>query len=285
MAVSYVYIAKDGLECYNISEGKSKGGMTMTKKNFIILLLLAFSGAFWWAGGNVVISSYLPAASHFTASPTLHNTVTLYDHVYRIVRLKNAVATKIDHKNYVKLADIPLTFQQALIAVEDNRFYHHYGFDVEGILRATLVNMQTGSYTEGGSTITQQLVKNLFLNQEKSFTRKIEEFVLAVDMELCYSKAEILEMYVNTIYFGSGAYGINAACQTYFAKNPADLTLAESALLAGVPNAPSLYSPFVDFAAAKQRQAVVLSLMAKNNYIAPGLAAEAQEAPLRLVRK
>lgn len=257
----------------------------MSKKNFIVLLLLAFFSAFWWAGGNVVISEYFPATTHFATSPTVHNTEALYDHVYRIVRLKNAVATKIDHKNYVKLDDIPLTFQQAIIAVEDNRFYHHYGFDVEGILRATLVNMQTGSYTEGGSTITQQLVKNLFLNQEKSFTRKTEEFILAIDMELCYSKEEILEMYVNTIYFGSGAYGIKDACQTYFAKNPSDLTLAESALLAGVPNAPSLYSPFVDLAAAKQRQTVVLNLMTKNNYIGPGLAAEALEAPLRLVKK
>lgn len=257
----------------------------MTKKSFIILLLLAFFGAFWWAGGNVVILKYFPAAtSRFDTTPTTHNAIAAYDHIYRIVRLKKAVESKIDRKNYVKLNNIPLTFQQALIAVEDNRFYHHYGFDVEGILRATLVNMQTGSYTEGGSTITQQLVKNLFLNQEKNFARKAEEFVLAVDMELCYSKEDILEMYVNTIYFGSGAYGIKAACQTYFAKDPAELTLAESALLAGVPNAPSLYSPFVDFAAAKQRQTVVLSLMTKNNYIGPGLATEALEAPLRLVR-
>lgn len=256
----------------------------MTKKNFIILLLLAFFGAFWWAGGNILLPKAFPAISHFDSSQTIHNTSALYDHVYRIARLRNAVEAKLDRKNYVKLSDIPLTFQQALIAVEDIRFYHHYGFDVEGIMRATLVNMQTGSYTEGGSTITQQLVKNLFLNQDKNFTRKIEEFVLAVDMEICYSKDEILEMYVNTIYFGSGSYGIKAACQTYFAKNPADLTLAESALLAGVPNAPSLYSPFVDLTAAKQRQSVVLSLMAKNNYIGPGLAAEAMEAPLRLVK-
>jgi membrane peptidoglycan carboxypeptidase len=257
----------------------------MTRKNFIVLLLLAFFGAFWWAGGNVVILKAFPAASHFDSSQTLHNTSVLYNHAYRIVRLKNTIEAKIDRNSYVKLNDIPLSFQQALIAVEDNRFYHHYGFDVEGILRATLVNMQTGSYTEGGSTITQQLVKNLFLNQEKNFTRKIEEFLLAIDMELCYSKAEILEMYVNTIYFGSGCYGIKAACQTYFAKNPSELTLAESALLAGVPNAPSLYSPFVDLAAAKQRQSVVLSLMTRNNYIGPALAAEALEAPLRLVKK
>jgi len=256
----------------------------MTRKRFVFLLLLAFFGAFLWAGGGSVMFSAFPAANNLNTSPAVQNIVVVYNHVNRIVRLKSVVEAKLDRKNYVKISEVPLSFQQALIAVEDNRFYHHYGFDIEGILRATLVNMQTGSYTEGGSTITQQLVKNLFLNQEKNFARKAEEFILAIDMELSYSKDEILEMYVNTIYFGSGAYGLKAACQTYFGKPPSELTLAQSALLAGIPNAPSLYSPFVDFTAAKQRQAVVLSVMARNNFIGPSLVSDAMVAPLHLVK-
>jgi penicillin-binding protein 1A len=172
--------------------------------------------------------------------------------------------------------------QQAIIAVEDNRYYRHFGFDMEGIMRATLINMQAGSIAEGGSTITQQLVKNLFLTQERSLSRKTEEVILAIDLELRYSKEEILEMYLNTIYFGSGAYGIGEACQVYFAKSPADLNLAECALLAGLPNAPSLTSPYVDFSAAKQRQSVVLTAMMRNGYIGPKLAEESKLVPLLL---
>jgi membrane peptidoglycan carboxypeptidase len=272
----------------------------MTKKKFMILVLIAFFGAFLWAGGNLLLpkslrnmnqnmSQLTNVTTNLTKSihtnEAVQTTTNFYQRVHRILLLKGAVETKLDRQSYVKINDIPLSFQQAVIAVEDNRFYHHYGFDVESLLRATLVNMQTGAYTEGGSTITQQLVKNLFLNQDKNFGRKIEEFILAVDMELHYSKEEILEMYVNTIYFGSGSYGIKAASNNYFNKEPAELTLAQSTLLAGVPNAPSLYSPFVDLAAAKQRQAVVLSLMARNNYIGPSLAAEALDAPLRLAKQ
>ncbi|MDU2064990.1 MAG: transglycosylase domain-containing protein [Sporomusaceae bacterium] len=281
----------------------------MTRKRFVLLVCFAFLGAFFWAGGANLIpkqwqKTTLPSAlSHpaslfgigaSAASPeeTKENTdssrrlieqgSSLYHRLYRIVALKQAVEAKLDRKNYIKIQEMPLSFQQALIAVEDNRFYRHYGFDIEGILRATLVNIQTGNYTEGGSTITQQLIKNLFLNQDKNFGRKAEEFILAIDMELRYSKEEILEMYANTIYFGSGAYGIKSAAKIYFDRPPADLTLAQSSLLAGLPNAPSLYSPFVDFTAAKQRQAVVLNVMAKNGYIGPSMAQEALAAPLHL---
>lgn len=263
----------------------------MTKKRFVILVLLVFFGAFFWAGGQALVPKKAPLPSLSTpaslaVSPETNQTISqavgVYERLRRLIALKSAVDAKLDHKNYVKLKDIPVSFQQALIAVEDNRFYHHYGFDVEGILRAALVNMQTGGYAEGGSTITQQLVKNLFLSQDKTVTRKLEEFALAIDMETRYSKDEILEMYINSIYFGSGAYGIKQACHTYFGEDPSELTLAQSALLAGLPNAPSVYSPFVDFNAAKQRQSVVLSVMAKNSYIGPSLSREAMEAPLHL---
>lgn len=249
---------------------------------FIIILLLLFGLSFGWAGGISYLQGLLPAIPSTKGVAT--ELSSSWKRTYQIIALKSAVDAKLDKKNYVKIQYIPLSMQQAMIAVEDNRFYRHVGFDVEGILRAMLVNMQTGSFTEGGSTITQQLVKNLFLTQEKTYGRKIEEFVLAIDMELRYSKDEILEMYLNSIYFGSGAYGIGDATKVYFAKAPVNLTLAESAMLAGLPNAPSLYSPYVDFNAAKQRQAIVLSVMARHGYIGPQAAEETRTAPITLAK-
>ena len=247
---------------------------------FWFFLIIVFIIAYWWAGDdNTTIRQDL-------AQPAIETSAVAdtWERVYRIFALREAVQAKINQQNYTRLQDVPLAMQQAVIAVEDNRFYSHSAFDIEGIIRAALVNIQTGALEEGGSTITQQLVKNLFLTQEKSWGRKIEEVILAIDMEQCYSKDQILELYLNTIYFGSGATGINQAAQVYFSKSPADLNLAECAMLAGLPNAPSLYSPYVDFAAAKQRQAVVLAAMVRYGYIGPELAQDAQVEPLKLAR-
>ena len=172
--------------------------------------------------------------------------------------------------------------QNAIIAIEDNRFYSHYGFDVQGIMRATLVNLQYGEVTEGASTITQQLVKNLFLSHEQSFGRKAEELLLSLDMEANYSKSEILELYLNTIYYGSNFYGIGPAAQGYFGKKPNELKLPEAAMLAGTPNAPSLYSPYVDFMLAKKRQIVVIDAMSRCGYIDETTAESAKIKPIYL---
>lgn len=200
----------------------------------------------------------------------------------RIVFLKSAVAETISKENYVPLQDIPEALQEAVIAVEDRKFYHHWGFDWEGIMRASLVNLQYGQVREGASTITQQLVKNLFLSQEQTMGRKAEEFVLALDMEAHYSKEEILELYLNTIYFGSGYYGIREASQGYFGKEPAQLSLPEAAMLAGIPNAPSLYSPFEDFMLSKKRQITVLDAMVAAGYLRDSVAEDAKIKPLYL---
>ena len=257
----------------------------MKIRSFFFLMLIFFLGSFLWAGGGNTLKQWVPShiLSQDTALPSV-NTSGTWERVYRLLALKSAVNAKLDKKNYVPLQQIPLTMQQAIIAVEDNRFYRHYGFDVEGILRASLVNMQTGTFAEGGSTITQQLIKNLFLTQDKTMTRKAEEFALAVDMELRYSKEEILEMYLNSIYFGSGAYGIGDAAKIYFGKSPQNLTLGECAMLAGLPNAPSLNSPYVDFNAAKQRQAIVLSAMNRYGFIGPQMAEEARLSPIQLAK-
>lgn len=248
----------------------------------ITILLLLFALSFGWAGGTSFLQGILPTMP--SSKNITKELSTSWERTYRIVALKSAVNAKLDQRNYTKIQYIPLTMQQAIIAIEDNRFYRHIGFDIEGILRAMLVNMQAGTFSEGGSTITQQLVKNLFLSQEKTYGRKVEEVVLAIDMELRYSKEEILEMYLNSIYFGSGAYGIGDAARIYFDKSPVNLNLAESTLLAGLPNAPSLNSPYVDFKAAKQRQAIVLSVMARQGYIGPQTAEEAKSVPIILAK-
>ncbi len=250
---------------------------------FWLVLMILFIAAFVWAGGS---GSTLPSLSQLLPKPAAAKAGddSAWARIYRVVALKSAVEAAVDRKNYTPLKDIPLTMQQAVIAVEDHRFYQHIGLDLEGILRASLVNLQKGGIAEGASTITQQLVKNLFLTTDQTWGRKFEEVVLALDMELRYSKEEILELYLNTIYFGSGAKGVGQASTVYFAKKPAELTLAECALLAGLPNAPSLYSPYVDINAAKQRQAVVLSAMNRYGYIGPTTAQEARQAPLKLAK-
>lgn len=186
----------------------------------------------------------------------------------RLINIETAVAEKRRKMNrYVLFKDIPRALKNAVVAVEDKRFFNHSGFDMESIARATVVNVESGEIEEGGSTITQQLVKNLFLSQERSFTRKFEELLLAINLERHFDKNKILEMYLNTIYFGSNFYGIYDAAQGYFGKEPKDLNVAECAMLAGIPNAPSIYSPYVNFELAKKRQNIVLDAMIKAHFI------------------
>ena len=208
--------------------------------------------------------------------PVNNYDVGIVDRFGRIFSIEDAVderVKKIPH--YVKLDDMPRVLRQAIIAVEDTRFYSHSGFDVMGIARAAVVNVEAGEIEEGASTITQQLVKNMFLNSEQTFSRKAEELILAMNLERHYSKDKIIELYLNTIYFGSNFYGIYDAAQGYFGKDPKDLTVGESAMLAGLPNAPSLYSPYVDFMLAKKRQLVVIDAMKRANYLS---AREAENA-------
>lgn len=190
-----------------------------------------------------------------------------------------------ENRVVVSLTSISPFVQQAVIANEDSRFYNHFGIDPIGVARATLVNIRHGSIVEGGSTITQQLAKNLFLTQEQTFTRKLKEALLAIVIERKFSKNEILQAYLNQVYFGEGAYGAEAASQIYFGKRASELTLAESALLAGLPRGPSLYSPYTDINAAMTRRSIVLSGMAKEGYITKEQATAATSEPLQLSGK
>jgi monofunctional biosynthetic peptidoglycan transglycosylase len=166
---------------------------------------------------------------------------------------------------YIPLDQVPEYVPQAIIAVEDRKFYKHHGFDVVGIGRAYLTNLKDGAISQGGSTITQQLAKNLFLNSDRTYTRKIKELFLAMKLEKRYTKDEILEMYINVVYYGADAYGIQAASQTYFHKKASELTREECAMLAGLLQAPSVYNPKSNPALAAERQKTVLSLMAEAN--------------------
>src|SRR5262247_1758647 len=160
----------------------------------------------------------------------------------------------VERRLFVPLAQIPKPLRDAIIATEDTRFYSHYGVDPTGVARAIYQNFRHGRIVEGGSTITQQLAKVLFLTPDKSLDRKIKEAALALELERRYSKDRILEMYLNHIYFGHGAYGVEAAARTYFGKGVNELSLAECALLAGLPKAPTTYSPFERAEAAKRRR-------------------------------
>ena len=187
-----------------------------------------------------------------------------------------------ENRAYVRLAEIPAVLQQAVIAIEDERFYQHRGVDVRGILRAAWRNFTRQSVVEGGSTITQQLARNLFLTPRRTLDRKLQEILLAVEIERRLTKEEILERYLNQVYFGNGAYGVEMASRLFFGKSARELTLPEAALLAGVIQAPSRYSPFDNFPAAKRRQEVVLDRMVELGFLRPDQAEAAKKARLQV---
>ncbi len=179
----------------------------------------------------------------------------------------------------VPLSTVPKNVIDAFLAVEDPRFYSHSGIDFEGIIRAAYKDIRTGRLAQGGSSITQQLAKMMFLSPQKTFTRKIKEAFLALQIERHYSKDEILGLYLNQVYLGSGAYGVEAASQRYFGKSTGELTLAEGAMLAGLPAAPTKYSPLNDLQLAYSRRAHVLKRMYDVGFITKTQMLEAQKEP------
>lgn len=186
----------------------------------------------------------------------------------------------VENRTPVALDNVPEHLIQALIATEDARFYRHRGLDLRGIARAMYRNIRAGRIVEGGSTLTQQLSKVLFLTPERSLSRKLKELALALKIEQRYTKREILTLYLNQIYFGNGAYGVEAAAHIYFEKPAKGLDIAECALLAGLPRSPKRYSPFKEPEKALGRRAYVLNRMAALGSITPSQAEEAKKAPL-----
>ena len=241
-----------------------------------VVVFIAVAGAA--AGFFVSIGSGLPDISSNIAPDASSR---IYDAKGRLITTVHAEENRIP----VSIDEVPVNLQNAFVAAEDVRFYEHHGVDPRGILRAAFSNIVSGNATgQGGSTITQQLARNAFLNQEQTLKRKILEVILALKIERQYTKKQILELYMNQIYFGQGCYGIETASRVYFGKNAKDLTLPQAALIAGLPNSPNYYSPFRSLEAAKYRQGIVLDQMAKYGYITEADAAAAKEADLHLAK-
>lgn len=207
--------------------------------------------------------------------------ITIYDKNGDIMYESNF---KKDMK-WTKIDDIPEFIQKAFVSVEDKRFYSHAGFDPIRISKALLTDIKSKSIVEGGSTITQQYAKNLFLTNEQTLSRKVQELYYAARLEMQYSKEEILEGYLNTAYFGHGIYGINAASHYFFDKDMKDLSVAQVAMLIGIPNGPSIYSPFLHPDNALQREHLILGILKNNHLIDDATYQSAMEEPLTLSTK
>lgn len=230
-----------------------------------------------WAGSYIV--SGLPQSGSLSDLRLITATQVYDVHGELIAKLfeqNRIVVTKSKMSPYL---------EQAIVANEDTRFYRHVGIDPIGIARAMLVNIRTGSIAEGGSTITQQLAREMFLNQERTIVRKIREAILAIVLDFRFSKSEILEAYLNQVYLGEGTYGVEAAAQKYFDKSAAELTLSESAMIAGLARGPGLYSPYRDMEAALKRRSVVLGGMAGQGFITELQQRTAEREPLHLAPK
>lgn len=182
--------------------------------------------------------------------------------------LEDVISKIQSDPNYVEYEDLPQNYINAVIAVEDHRFREHGAIDLVAIARAIYVNMSTFSLREGGSTITQQVAKNIFyITEDNPVVRKSAEILTAFDLENNYTKNDILELYVNTIYFGDGYYGIEEACQGYLNKDATEMTLADCTMMAGIPNAPSVYAPTANPDLTRDRQEKVISSMVEYNYL------------------
>lgn len=192
----------------------------------------------------------------------------LYDTKLSEVSLDKKVEDIRSDDSFVSLVDLPEYYKNAVIAVEDHRYYNHGAIDVIALGRAFISNIKQRDFKEGGSTITQQTAKNMyFITDDAVINRKVAEAILSFELERQYSKDEILELYINTIYFGDGYYGLKTACEGYLNKSPKDMTIYDATMLAGIPNAPSVYAPTVNFNLTQSRQKKVVASMLEYEYI------------------
>ena len=228
--------------------------------------------------GTALKDTNLPDKAGKLASSAVKNTDILGKQVQQgadsalvkvstVWNIEETVKSLRSDPDWMSLQKIPDYTRKALLAIEDHDFYKHGALDYVGIARAAFANLKAGEVQQGGSTLTQQMVKNVFLSSEQTFTRKAEEAILATRVEQKYSKDDILEIYFNTTYFGAGAYGIRDAAKKYFGKDPGKLTLPESAMLASMPYAPSALNPYENPSGCAKRVRLVLKEMLKYGYI------------------
>lgn len=202
------------------------------------------------------------------------NGYDMYKKAINEIPLEKMVSQIKSKKNYTKIEEVPQIYINAVISIEDHRFYKHNGIDIIAIARATINDIKVMDFEQGGSTITEQLCKNIYFTQEKKFTRKIAEAFMALKIEKNYEKNEILELYLNTSYFGDGYYTIKEAVKGYFNKSLNEMTDSESILLAGIPNAPSIYAPTKNPSLAVKRQRQVINKMIEYGYLTEAKANE-----------
>lgn len=210
----------------------------------------------------VILAIFLSIALLF-----IGNGYNMYKEAIEKTSLEDKVEEIKEKKNYTKISELPQIYIDAVISVEDHRFYTHKGIDIIAIGRAAWNDIKAMSFVEGGSTITQQLAKNIYFTQEKKIERKIAEVFMATKIEEKYSKKEILELYLNTSYFGDGYYTVKEASRGYFNKEPYQLSKYEAIMLAGIPNAPSEYAPTKNMDLAPKRQKQVIDKMIKYKYL------------------
>ncbi len=257
-----------------------RGRFRRSRWSFLLYLLL-------FAGVAVLLAVGIAAGVTVALGRQVHDVSRLYappSQATRIYAENGELIASLfrENRQIVPLTDVPPILRQAVIAIEDERFFSHRGVDPRGIIRALWRNVREGELVEGGSTITQQLARNLFLSQERTATRKIAEILLALEIERRLTKEEILERYLNQVYFGQGAYGVEMAARVYFGRSAKLATLPEAALLAGLIRAPSIYSPYRHLALAKTRQEAVLARMAGLGYISGAEAARARSVKIVL---
>jgi penicillin-binding protein 1A len=249
-------------------------------KLFVVALLLALiAGLAVAAGAIYAVSRDLPSLDELERNPRAVNTVIYDRHGQLIAELHGA-----ENRELVRSGKIPQAMKDATVAVEDERFYEHHGVDYQGIARALILNLRAGGVVQGGSTITEQYIKNAYVGSERTYTRKLREAVLAWQLEDKWSKDKILTEYLNTVPYGAGAYGVQAAAQTYFHKPISRINTQEAALLAALPKAPSAFSPTVDPEQALKRRNIVLQLMADQGYITRERATKLMLTKLRVYR-
>jgi penicillin-binding protein 1A len=246
----------------------------------ILVILVLGAGVGIVCGALYQISKILPDERAINAfTPTAATTIYSSDGV-RLAVLAD------QYREPVPLEKIPKHLQNAIVAIEDSRFYEHHGLDFRGVARALWENIRGRDLTQqGASTITQQLARNIYLTQRKTVSRKLKELMLAVQIERTWAKQQILETYLNQIYFGSGAHGVQSAAKTYFGKDVKDLNLAQCALIAGIPQRPNDHSPYRDMARSRRRRDVVLDRMAQLGFITDEKAALAKQQGIKLVAK
>lgn len=255
-----------------VKPAKEEKGIIAEVKDTVATLISGMSSSPTAQGAVEKQAKPSPAPSTVVKEKT--EAGTLREKWNDVSHFRESLESRVHREKFVPYDKIPDLLKKGIIATEDRRYYDHGAVDIIGVARAFITNSMAGETLEGGSTIAQQTVKNIFLSNDRTMTRKLEELALAVQLERNYSKEEILELYLNTIYFGHGAYGVGEASRVYFGKEPKALDLSQCAMLAGLPQAPSAYDPISHPQEGAKRMTTVLALMAQEGYITPEEAAK-----------